>query len=171
MNYRVRKFSQWTVCAVFLPIGLKAPGADIKSAVVKSSSVKTTPDKSTPTPTMGQGAGVNYPFYNKDGHLEANLRGASVEPIGGNQLHFRQLHIETFNEDGTPNLVGDAPDCVYSLVTKTLTSSGPLNVAQSSGAFRVNGEGFLWEQISGRLVISNQAHTVFRLADSALSHP
>ncbi len=121
--------------------------------------------------TVGQGAGVNYPFYSKDGRLEANLRGASVEPIGGNQLRFHQLHIETFNEDGTPNLVGEAPDCVYSLATKTVSSSGPLTVVQSSGTFRVSGEGFLWEQITGRLVISNQAHTVFRLADSAFSHP
>ncbi len=121
--------------------------------------------------SVGQGAGVNYPFYNKEGRLEANLRGASVEPIGGNQLRFRQLHIETFNEDGTPNLVGEAPDCVYSLATKTVSSGGPLTVVQSSGTFRVSGEGFLWEQITGRLVISNQAHTVFRLADSAFSRP
>jgi hypothetical protein len=132
------------------------------NAVVKSGGVGA---------SVGQGAGVNYPFYNKDGRLEANLRGASVEPIGGNQLRFHQLHIETFNEDGTPNLVGEAPDCVYSLATKTVSSSGPLLVIQSSGTFRVSGEGFLWEQITGRLVISNQAHTVFRLADSAFSRP
>ncbi len=172
----MRKFYWLGVCVGILPADLEVSATDAKATGPKSSATKTNLvksnlDKATSTPAIGQGAGVNYPFYNKDGHLEANLRGASVEPLGGNQLHFRQLHIETFNEDGTPNLVGDAPDCVYSLATKTVTSSGPLNVVQSSGAFRVNGEGFVWEQISGRLVISNQAHTVFRLADSALSHP
>lgn len=124
-----------------------------------------------PAAAVGQGSGVNYPFYSKDGRLEANLRGASVVPIGNNQLHFRHLHIETFNEDGTPNLIGDAPDCIYSLATKTVTSTNELTVVQSSGAYRVTGVGFQWEQVTGRLVISNQSHTVFRLADSAFNHP
>lgn len=181
MYSTVRKYYWLGVCAVALPIQLKLPASDgsgdrpktpgSKADVSKDSPAKTNIGKVTTSLSIGQGAGVNYPLYNKDGRLEANLRGASVEPIGGNQLHFRQLHIETFNEDGTPNLVGDAPDCIYSLSSKTVTSSGLLNVVQSSGSFRVTGEGFLWEQVSGRLVISNQAHTVFRLSDSALSHP
>lgn len=177
----MRKYYWLGVCAVALPIQLKVPASDgsgdrpkaagSKTDIARNSLPRTNLQKGPTATAIGQGAGVNYPLYNKEGRLEANLRGASVEPIGGNQLHFRQLHIETFNEDGTPNLVGDAPDCIYSLSSKTVTSGGLLNVVQSSGSFRVTGEGFLWEQVSGRLVISNQAHTVFRLSDSALNHP
>ena len=79
-------------------------------------------------------------------------------------LHrLRGFRVETYRDDGTPELVGEAPECLLNLSTKDVVSAGPLSVRQADGLFSVRGEGFAWSQESGRLVLSNKVHTTFRL--------
>lgn len=101
--------------------------------------------------------------YRKDGKLAARFSGGATEPLSTRLLRVRQFRVETYRADELPDLVGEAPECVLDLETKSLSSAGPLKVTQAGGRFTLAGEGFNWDQATGRLELSNKVHTTLRL--------
>jgi hypothetical protein len=101
----------------------------------------------------------------RDGRDTARVSGADkkvLSPATDGNVQIRDLRIETFNPDGTPNLIGEAPECVLNLLTASLSSSGSLTVTQVGGAFSLKGEGFMWNHKTERLQLSNHVQAVFR---------
>lgn len=107
-------------------------------------------------------SGFSFPYKDKDGVLKARFTGASSTPKSTTLHLVRQFRVETFRQDGVPELVGEAPECLLDLSTKDVSSSGELAVRRSDGQFAVRGEGFSWNHESGRLVLSNKVHVTFR---------
>ena len=107
-------------------------------------------------------SGFSFPYKDKTGVLKARFTGASSTPKSTTLHLVRQFRVETFRGDGTPELVGEAPECLLDLSTKDVSSAGELAMRQSDGQFAVRGEGFSWNHESGRLVLSNKVHVTFR---------
>jgi hypothetical protein len=96
--------------------------------------------------------------------MKSRLSGAEAQPLAGGLLAIKQLKLETFNTNGSPAMVVEAPECVYDTLNGTANSPGHLQLRTGDGGFRVEGEGFLWRQNDSSLTISNQVRTVIENA-------
>lgn len=101
--------------------------------------------------------------YKKEGKTIALFTGAEHKPLSVTLMQIREFRVETYNPDGTPNLQGEAPNCLLDISTKRMTSDGPLKLSQAGGAFTLSGVGFAWDQESERLQLSNRVEATFRL--------
>ncbi|MBL9175967.1 MAG: hypothetical protein JNL10_20655 [Verrucomicrobiales bacterium] len=131
------------------------------------------------TPGMGQttagstGAKPGFTFpYRKDNVLVARVSGEDGRALSLSIYEVKGFRIETYNPDGTPNLIGEAPNCTFNVNTTNASSSGPLTITQAGGGFSLSGEGFNWNHAAQRLQLSNRVHAVFRLnAAPSLTSP
>ena len=87
--------------------------------------------------------------------MKSRLSGAEAQPLPGGLLAIKQLKLETFDSDGKPEIVVDAPECIYDTLNGMASSPGQLQVQTGDGKIRVEGEGFLWRQNDSFLTISN----------------
>jgi hypothetical protein len=95
--------------------------------------------------------------------MKSRLSGAEAQPLPGGLLAIKQLQLETFGLNGKPEIIVNAPECVYDQLNGTASSPGRLEVQTGDGKIRVEGEGFLWRQTDSFLTISNDVHTVIKL--------
>jgi hypothetical protein len=103
-----------------------------------------------------------YPAPNQQ-QMKSRLSGAEAQPLPGGLLAIKQLRLELFRPDGQPEIVINAPECIYNQLNGTASSSGRLQVQTGDGKVRVEGEGFLWRQSDSFLTISNRVSTVIEL--------
>ena len=89
--------------------------------------------------------------------------GRSMRMLSATVYEVPDFRLETFNSDGTPNLVGEAPHCIFNLGTTNASSGGKLTVTQVGGGLVMSGYGFNWDHAAQRLQMSNRFHAVFRL--------
>lgn len=117
-----------------------------------------------PDPTNAPPVSPGYTFPYKRGDLViARVSWDEGRAVSLTLYDVKGFRCETFNPDGTPNLVLEAPTCLFNLSTTNASSSGPLTVTQAGDAFSLTGDGFNWNHSSQRLQISNNVHAVFRL--------
>jgi hypothetical protein len=103
-----------------------------------------------------------YPAPNQR-QMKSRLSGAEAQPLPGGLLAIKQLKLETFGLNGKPEIIVNAPQCVYNQLDGTASSPGRLEVQTGDGKVRVEGEGFLWRQNDSFLTISNQVRTVINM--------
>ena len=103
-------------------------------------------------------------YYTNRNQIRMRVTGKSAQPTGPERYIIRQVRLETFHEDGQPELAIEAPECLYNLTARTASSPGPLNIQLGNGQVKLTGEGFLWQQNPASLIISNRVKTV--LGDS-----
>ncbi|MGB7769099.1 MAG: hypothetical protein WBN22_09650 [Verrucomicrobiia bacterium] len=103
-----------------------------------------------------------YPAPNQQ-QMRSRLSGAEAQPLSGGLLAIKQLKLETFGLNGKPEIIVNAPECVYDQLNGTACSPGWLQVRTGDGKIRVEGEGFLWRQSDSFLTISNRVSTVIKL--------
>jgi hypothetical protein len=96
--------------------------------------------------------------------MKSRISGAEAQPEAGGLLVIKQLKLETFDVDGKPEMVVEAPDCVYDTLNEVANSPGKLHVRTGDGKFHVEGEGFLWRQTNSLLTISNHVRSVIENA-------
>jgi hypothetical protein len=92
--------------------------------------------------------------------VKSRLSGAEAQPLAGGLLVIKQLKLETFNMDGSPQTIIEAPVCVYDTLHDTASSAGHLKLQSGDAKIRVEGDGFLWRQDNSFLTISNHVHSV-----------
>jgi hypothetical protein len=92
--------------------------------------------------------------------VKSRLSGTEAQPLPGGLLLIKQLKLETFNTNGTPQAVILAPECIYDTLHYTANSEGHLQVRNGDGKMHVEGDGFLWRQNDSFLTISNHVRTV-----------
>lgn len=97
-----------------------------------------------------------------DQQVKMRLSGAEASPLPGGLLDVKQLTVEMFSLDGTPQMVVRAPQCIYAPLDGVASSAGKLEFQTGDGRFRGGGEGFLWRQNDQLLIISNHVHTVMK---------
>jgi len=92
--------------------------------------------------------------------MRSRLSGAEAQPLAGGLLVVKQLKLETFNTNGSPQAVVEAPECVYDTLHYTAGSAGHLRLRSGDGKISIEGDGFLWRQDDSFLTISNHVHSV-----------
>jgi hypothetical protein len=92
--------------------------------------------------------------------MKSRLSGAEAQPQAGGLLVIKHLKLETFNVDGKPEIIVNAPECVYDTFNHVAGSLGQLQLQAGDGKFHVEGDGFLWRQNDSFLTISNNVRTV-----------
>ena len=92
--------------------------------------------------------------------VKSRLSGAEAQPLAGGLLVIKQFRLETFNTNGSPQAIVEAPECVYDTLHYTASSAGHLQLQSGDGKIRVEGDGFLWRQDNSFLTISNHVRTV-----------
>jgi hypothetical protein len=91
--------------------------------------------------------------------MKSRLSGAEAQPMEGGLLLIKQLKLEMFATNGTPQVIVNAPECLYDSFKGTANSSGKLLLQNGDGKIRIEGEGFLWRQTDEFLTISNSVRT------------
>jgi len=92
--------------------------------------------------------------------MKSRLSGAEAQPLAGGLLAIKQLKLETFDASGKPEMIVNAPECVYDTLNHTASSPGHLTAQTGDAKYRVEGDGFLWRQNDSKLTISNNVQTV-----------
>jgi hypothetical protein len=92
--------------------------------------------------------------------IRSRVSGAQGLPQPGGRFVIKQFKLEMFTEDGKPEWIVTAPECVYDSINYTANSAGPLQLQSGDGKVRVDGDGFLWRQNDYFLTISNNVQTV-----------
>ena len=95
--------------------------------------------------------------------VKLRLSGASALPLPGGLLEVKQLKIENFNTNRTLLAVVRAPQCTFAPLDGVASSAGHLELQSGDGKFRVEGDGFLWQQNESSLTISNRVRTVIEM--------
>jgi hypothetical protein len=99
-------------------------------------------------------------YYPNQQQIKSILSGAEALLRPGGRFIIKQFKLQTFDSDGKTNKVVTAPECLYDEKNGTANSSGPVQLQNGDGKYRVAGEGFLWRQTNSFLTISNNVHTV-----------
>lgn len=117
------------------------------------------------TMSFGKGSNVTYRDYYdppNQSKVRAVVRGAEAIPEGKGRVRLKNLHIESFRENGEAEGIADAPDCIYDHATRTASSGGDIAARTADGRLRFAGTGFLFTLTNKSLIISNNFHTVIR---------
>ena len=124
-------------------------------------------DNAVGTATSPEAAGhtrnfssVEYYTAPNQARVKMRLSGTEGQPLPGGILLIKQLKLETFNTNGSPQAVVEAPECVYDTMHDTVNSAGHLQLRSGDGKIRTEGDGFLWRQDDSFLTISNHHHTM-----------
>ena len=102
-----------------------------------------------------------YPPPNQQ-QMKSRLSGAEAQPLSGGLLAIKELKLEMFKPNGDPEIIVNAPNCIYNQFDGTASSPGRLEVQTGEGRIRIEGEGFSWRQSDSSLTISNQVRTVIK---------
>ena len=115
--------------------------------------------------SFGKGTNVKYrDFYDppNQSKLRAVVQGSEAVPEGRSRVRMKNLHIESFRENGEMESIVDAPDCIYDHESRTASSAGPMKARTADGRMRIEGTGFSLTLTNKSLTISNNVRTVIR---------
>ncbi len=94
--------------------------------------------------------------------MKSLVQGKEAEPLDAERYLIHQLNLTTFRLNGERDMLVRAPECVYDTARRVASSPGHLEAQTADGAFFIEGEGFLWQQDSSVLIISNHVHTIIQ---------
>lgn len=103
--------------------------------------------------------------------LKTLLQGAEAEPASEGRILISEAKLQTFAQNGQPQMLVEAPHCVFDSVRRAVSSPGPLRVRSADGKLNLEGEGFLWQQTNSNLIISNRVRTIIRNIPEKASSP
>jgi hypothetical protein len=127
------------------------------------------------TMPVGSGTNLSSVMYFEPPHeqqIKVRLSGAEMSPLPGVALYdVKKLKIEKFNTNGILEAVAEAPQCTYAPLDETASSPGHLDLTLGGGKIRVHGEGFLWQENTQSLIISNRQQTLINMGNWKLTTP
>ena len=136
--------AKWLRCVLLVGVGLvwacSSPGQVRLSGKLKNFQF---PDYYEPAP--GQTNQV----------MKTLLSGAEAQQLPNGQVQISGLRIDSYRPDGQREVEVRAASCVFDMTTRAASGAGHLEVSSASGLYAVAGEGFLWGQSDGVLIISN----------------
>ena len=94
--------------------------------------------------------------------VKSYLEGAEAEPQGEGLILLRDAKLQTFQEDGAPEMTITTPQCFFNMKDQTVNSAGPFQMRKSDDAFLQEGVGFFWQKTNSEFIISNRVHTTVK---------
>jgi len=92
--------------------------------------------------------------------MKSRLIGADAEPLEGGLLDIKQFQLEMFATNGAPQVIVNAPECIYDMPDRLANSPGEIFLQNGDGKIHAEGDGFLWRQTESSLTISNNVKTL-----------
>ena len=124
----------------------------------------------TPSPTVITGFnGSKYFPAPHFAQMEMKLTSKEAIELSGKQFQVTQPHLTTFNRQGVRQIEIEAPHCHYDQPANRLRSPGHVTVKTGDGRFRIEGDGFSFQQKESLLIISNAVHAVIENPTNASS--
>jgi len=123
---------------------------------------------------VGPASGFNSVGYYappNETRVKSRMSCAEAQPLAGGLLAVKQLKMETFSTNGSPQVVVEAPECVYDTSLGVANSAGHLQLQNGDGKIRTEGDGFLWRQSDNSLTISNNVYTLIKTSGWTLTMP
>jgi hypothetical protein len=115
-------------------------------------------------PRQGVQKRIQFPEYDRaTGRIKSLLTGKRAIPQKNGQILVVGARLETYGYDGAVrniDLIIEAPRCLFNFQTRVASSTGPMRAFRVDGGAVIEGRGFVWEQRSATLVISNNVRTV-----------
>jgi hypothetical protein len=93
---------------------------------------------SIPIPVGHDGRGIKLPSFNAEGKLLMNFAIESAKRVDDNHLEMTNVQVETYADDGAPELFIDLTTAILDLNTRIVTSNEPTTVRRSD--FEITGE-------------------------------
>lgn len=87
------------------------------------------------------------------------------------RIALTQLRIAQFNNKGGRELLIEAPTCIYDENAREASSPGRLQIESGTNQLSLGGEGFLYRNLAGTLIISNAVQAIVRLNTNTNSAP
>jgi len=118
-----------------------------------------------PIPKGQPQKGVKVPLYNADGKLKMNFEIGIGTYIDEENVKLERLRVETFRDDGSPDLDMDLPDAIYNRKTKVISSQTRVVIKRTDFEVTGNTMAFNIETREGtlgggvRMLISNLGQT------------
>ncbi len=118
-------------------------------------------------PGQGVQKRVKLPDHDRggSGRLRSLLMGDSMVAKEPGIMLVRGVRLETYAYDGEQRIVDlivEAPECLFDLRARIVSSSGPMKATRVGGGLRLSGVGFEWKQRVSKLVVHNNVRTVLR---------
>jgi hypothetical protein len=109
---------------------------------------------------------IKFPEYDRaTGKIKSLLTGERATPQKNGYILVEKARLETYVYDGTTkniDLIIEAPRCLFNFQTRVASSAGNMKVSRADGQAAIEGRGFVWDQQSTVLVISNDVRTVMQ---------
>ena len=109
---------------------------------------------------------IKFPEYDRTtGKIKSLLTGGKAIPQKNGYILVEEAKLETYVYDGAIkniDLIIHAPKCFFNFGSRVASSAGSLTVRRADGQAMMKGRGFVWEQRSSTLVISNDVQTVVK---------
>ena len=162
LNMRASMSFKW---AVLIASGAVAAGLGV------AMSAGFAPDQETTGPEMTDfRAQLENHSPPNEAQVKTLLEGAKAQPRSG-RYWITDARLSTFGTNGTLDMLAEAPQCIYDSATKTVSSTGPLQIQSADRRFLIEGEGFLLQQTNSNLIISSRVHTVVRGVTAGAPRP
>ena len=135
------------VAACLLALGTASVEAKSKKTKTTASPTPadTTADKGIdiPIPIDHEAKGVRIPIYSTEGKLQMLFESEIAFRVDAQQLRLTQLKIETFDEEGKPEMSIDMPQSMFNLKTRVITSVDPVTIWRTD--FQVTGGNMVFD--------------------------
>ena len=117
-------------------------------------------------PKQGVQKRIKFPEYDRvTGKIKSLLTGEKATPQKDGYILVEEARLETYVYDGAIrniDLIIEAPRCLFNFRTRVASSAGNMEVSRADGQAAIEGQGFVWDQQSTVLVISNDVRTVMQ---------
>jgi hypothetical protein len=94
--------------------------------------------------------------------VKSYLEGAEAEPKGDGLILLRDAKLQTYKEDGAPEMTITTPQCLFNRNNRTVNSAGPFHMRTSDDALFQEGVGFFWQRTNSEFIISNRVQTTVK---------
>jgi len=96
--------------------------------------------------------------------MQSYLEGSESEMGPNGTVIIHDAKLQTFHEDGSREMIVNAPQCLYDYNSHIVRSDGPLKVQtwddNNKRALQLQGSnGFYWQETNSLLIVSNQQKT------------
>jgi len=137
------------VAACLLALGTAPVQAKSKKSKASPTPADASSDKSgdkgldIPIPIDHEAKGVRIPIYTPEGKLQMLFESEIAFRVDAQQLRLTQLKIETYDEEGKPEMSIDMPLSMFNLKTRIITSVDPVTIWRTD--FQVTGGNMVFD--------------------------
>ena len=96
-----------------------------------------------PIPIDHEAKGVRIPIYTPEGKLQMLFESEIAFRVDAQQLRLTQLKIETYDEEGKPEMAIDMPLSMFNLKSRILSSADPVTIRRTD--FEVTGSNMVFD--------------------------